>query len=51
MAAIPVVVLFLFLQKYIVGGLTAGAGQSRSDRSLAVRMSQARVHALAENLR
>ncbi|MBD3940303.1 sugar ABC transporter permease [Microbacterium sp. NEAU-LLC] len=25
MAAIPVVVLFLFLQKYIVGGLTAGA--------------------------
>jgi len=25
MAALPVVVLFLFLQKYIVGGLTAGA--------------------------
>ena len=25
MAAIPVMVLFLFLQKYIVGGLTAGA--------------------------
>ena len=25
MAAIPVVLLFLFLQKYIVGGLTAGA--------------------------
>ncbi|WP_156759195.1 sugar ABC transporter permease [Microbacterium karelineae] len=25
MAAIPVVILFLFLQKYIVGGLTAGA--------------------------
>jgi arabinogalactan oligomer/maltooligosaccharide transport system permease protein len=24
-AALPVVVLFLFLQKYIVGGLTAGA--------------------------
>ena len=25
MAAIPVLVLFLFLQKYIVGGLTAGS--------------------------
>lgn len=25
MAAVPVVILFLFLQKYIVGGLTAGA--------------------------
>ena len=25
MAAMPVVVLFLLLQKYIVGGLTAGA--------------------------
>ena len=25
MAAIPVMILFLFLQKYIVGGLTAGA--------------------------
>jgi len=25
MAAIPVVIVFLLLQKYIVGGLTAGA--------------------------
>jgi arabinogalactan oligomer/maltooligosaccharide transport system permease protein len=25
MAAIPVMILFLFLQRYIVGGLTAGA--------------------------
>ena len=25
MAALPVMALFLFLQKYIVGGLTAGA--------------------------
>ncbi len=25
--AIPVVVLFLFLQKYLVSGLTAGCGQ------------------------
>ena len=27
LAAIPVMALFLFLQKYIVGGLTAGAGK------------------------
>jgi arabinogalactan oligomer/maltooligosaccharide transport system permease protein len=25
LAALPVMILFLFLQKYIVGGLTAGA--------------------------
>ena len=32
LAAIPVVLLFLFLQRYIVGGLTAGLGQGMSAR-------------------